>query len=440
MIYVRDYDIYFNIFICLVDMLIITELRERVYGKIERLRAVCLLLSAALAAILMLILGIYESSFFILPASLILLPFYPRNFKKKLLFETCLLSITFSYMLLLNDVTNMIPRFTYWGMAYIIFFHAGLWCILFLCIRLCTGMDTELPPSLWVVFLLIPVSTIAGTAALIPLLGKNTLPRPTSELLHLVVQFTFLFIDIVLLVFLKRFAEYFQNEKERRLLEQQLSWQEKHYRQLIRSSEQIQKIWHDMKNHFRTAALLYDEDRTDELREYLKTAADMPGQPGRVISTGNVSFDAILNIKLSEMREKGISCAPSLSIPRGLELPFSDTVVILGNLLDNAAAACLSAMEIKGQDNSAGSPPPNGSSPAVILSAVWQQGTLLIHMENPCADTEKKPYGIGMKNVEETVRKHFGTLKTKTEDGQYVTDIILYDIAAAPSAPADERN
>ena len=33
-----------------------------------------------------------------------------------------------------------------------------------------------------------------------------------------------------------------------------------------------------------------------------------------------------------------------------------------------------------------------------------------------------------MKNVEETVKKHSGTMSTEVKDGKYITDLILYKI------------
>ena len=84
-------------------------------------------------------------------------------------------------------------------------------------------------------------------------------------------------------------------------------------------------------------------------------------------------------------------------------------MTILGNLLDNAINSCTDASTIS-------------------LSVTWQQGTLFLHMENPCASEKKAPYGIGMKNVEETVKKYSGTLHTEVKDGKYITDIILYRI------------
>ena len=164
-----------------------------------------------------------------------------------------------------------------------------------------------------------------------------------------------------------------------------------------------------MKNHLQTLSILYAGNRTEELQEYLRQTYELLGHSEQVISTGNPSFDAVLNIKLAEMEKTDISCSPALSIPRGLDLPFSDTVTILGNLLDNAVNSCAA-----------------GSS--VTLSVTWQQGTLFLHMENPCTDEKRPPYGIGMKNVEETVKKYSGALSTEVKDGNYITNVILYSV------------
>lgn len=311
-------------------------------------------------------------------------------------------------------------------MPYIIIFHAGLWAILFLCLKLCRNIDTDIPLSLWIIFLFIPVCSLASSIVLIPLLNGNILSRPASDIFHLVIQMTLLFIGIALLSFLQRFTEYFMNEREQELLRQQLQYQENLYRQLISSSDQIQKIRHDMKNHLQAISLLYEENKTEELQQYLRTASDLLGQSERIISTGNPSLDAVLNVKLAEMNRKNISCSPELSVPRGLKFPFSDTVTILGNLLDNAINSCL---QFSSTNTDTASPAVRTSDPVsltVSLSIFWQQGTLLIHMTNPCRDTSKAPYGIGMKNVEETVKKYSGTLSTEVREGKYITDIILY--------------
>lgn len=140
MIYLTDYDIYLNTFLCLIDMIVIMELRERIYGRIVRLRGVCAALSVALVALMMFLPGSYRNTYFTLPVSMILLPFYPKNPKKKLLFEVCLFSSIFAYMMVLNDITNMTPRFSDLVITYVALYHAGLWILLFIILKLCRNI------------------------------------------------------------------------------------------------------------------------------------------------------------------------------------------------------------------------------------------------------------------------------------------------------------
>lgn len=366
----------------------------------------------------------------IIPVSLILLPFYPKNLNKKILYEVCLFSSAAAYLLALNDITNMIPRFSNWVMTYIIIFHAGLWILFFLVLKLCRSADTNIPMSLWLIFLFIPVCTFASSLSLLFLIDGNYMMRPASDILHLVIQTTLLFINLTLLKFLQKFTGYFQKEKEQSLLSQQLQYQENYYQNLIDSFGQVKKIRHDIKNHLQTITLLYEESKTEELKNYLHRTTDLLQHSERVVSTGNPSFDSILNIKLTELHKTGILCSPILSIPCGLEFPFSDTVTVLGNLLDNAINACHQVLSLPEGTEGVPASASDSDPLSVILSVTWQQETLFLHMENPCSSIIKVPYGIGMKNVEEVVMKYSGTMNTEVKDGKYIIDIVLYSIGA----------
>ena len=52
--------------------------------------------------------------------------------------------------------------------------------------------------------------------------------------------------------------------------------------------------------------------------------------------TIHIALDAILNLKLSQAKQKGILATCNSNISKNLELDASDLMVMLGNLLDNA--------------------------------------------------------------------------------------------------------
>ncbi len=413
MIYTTRYDILLNYLLCAADMLILARLMSRMYGPVIRHKRLLTGISALGILALMLMPAPYDNTFLTVPLSFLLLWFYPKNAKKKLLFESCLFTIVFSFIFIFNDITNLLPkRGEIWIMWYYLAYHAILWCLLVLCLKLCRSSNENLPLSLWIVFLLIPFTTLASSVLALFLLDAARLNRPVADLMHLFLQATFLFINLALFDLFRRFSLHYQKEQEQALLGQQLKAQEQHYRKLLEANARIDSIRHDMKNHLQTISLLCRQGENQELIEYLNTTTQELSQGDSLISTGNPAIDALLGLKISEMREKGIRCVPRLSIPKGLSFSFSDAVTILGNLLDNAIA---SSSEWK-------------TSPEILLSIAYQQNTLLFHMENPCSADTLHAYGTGMHNVVRAARKYSGTVQTALQNHTYITDVVLYHL------------
>ena len=126
--------------------------------------------------------------------------------------------------------------------------------------------------------------------------------------------------------------------------------------------------------------------------------------------TGNRLADAILSDKSSAL---GNNCHIEYYgiIPSSIE--NIDLCVILTNALDNAAEAC---QKIQSQS-------------VISIQASKQQGYFVLSIKNPTACTENFNYipsstksdsgqhGIGLHNVESTVKKYGGQIKVKCEDG-----------------------
>lgn len=60
-----------------------------------------------------------------------------------------------------------------------------------------------------------------------------------------------------------------------------------------------------------------------------------------VMKTGNVMVDAILNSKLTMIRERGIAVDATAIVPQNVPFSGIDMSVLIGNLLDNAMEACM---------------------------------------------------------------------------------------------------
>ena len=115
---------------------------------------------------------------------------------------------------------------------------------------------------------------------------------------------------------------------------------------ITRHCDEVQNIYktmrgwrHDYHNHIQTLlALSGDEEKA---KEYLRKLNEDLTQVDKVLKTGNVMVDAILNSKLSLIKSKGIAVHAKAVVPPELTVSEIDLCVIIGNLLDNAMEACL---------------------------------------------------------------------------------------------------
>ena len=82
--YISPYDLPVNLFLCTIDMCILSELMQRMYGPIRRFKKTALFIAVLTVLALALMPSPYENSFYTVPASFLLLGFYPKNKKKKL--------------------------------------------------------------------------------------------------------------------------------------------------------------------------------------------------------------------------------------------------------------------------------------------------------------------------------------------------------------------
>lgn len=418
----------FDIFLYAVTLCVFTALLNRIFGKpgpyLKWIQG-----GLFLAGIFLLILfdlisiqgsRFYELSMAEVPLCLFLLLSYSGSRQKKLFFAFSLFTLTVFYLFCLNDLTNLLHHGLNRYLPFYqiqLFYHIFLWLILFLCQKLSGSFEENifLPPSLWGFLFGISGALLLIALGFLPLVVSSSIGYNRKMFLHLGLMLLLLGLNYCLFALYKRFYLYGAKAREAALTRQQLEYQEKYYREYLHTTGEIRRLRHDMRNHLRTAAALYAQGKGQELENYLETSQKELKDYENFVMTGNPCLDAVLNLKLQEARQKNICCLTQLTVPENsVFLDFSDTVTILGNLLDNGITSALDFLA------------PGAPVPEIRLSLIYQEGNLLLHMDNPCKVKQKPPYGIGMKNVESRVEKYQGTLVTEVREGRYYTDILLY--------------
>ena len=418
----------FDIFLYGVTLCVFTALLNRIFGKpgscLKWIQG-GLFLAGVLLLVLFDLISIrgsrfYELSMAEVPLCLFLLLSYSGSRQKKLFFAFSLFTLTVFYLFCLNGLTNLLHHGLNCYLPFYqiqLFYHLFLWLILFLCRKLCGSFEENifLPPSLWGFLFGISGALLLIALCSLPLVASSSMEYNRKMLLHLGLMLLLLGLNYCLFALYKRFYLYGAKVREAALTRQQFEYQEKYYREYLHTAGEIRRLRHDMRNHLRTAASLYARGKGQELENYLEASQKELKDYENFVMTGNPCLDTVLNLKLQEARQKNISCLPQLTVPENsVFLDFSDTVTIFGNLLDNAIASSLEFLA------------PGAPVPEIRLSLIFQEGNLLLHMDNPCKNRQRPPYGIGMKNVESRVEKYQGTLVTEVKERRYYTDILLY--------------
>lgn len=258
------------------------------------------------------------------------------------------------------------------------------------------------------------ISAIICLSALSSLISLSTDNKIRKDFFvnAIVIILTVIFLGILLSLFLNVIAkQHFTAVSQ--MMEKQVELQIDHYEKLEKMNAEISRFRHDYTNHLRSILSLIQMREYSQAEEYIeKLQKAKNGSAAAMFYTGNKLADAILADKSAAL---GDNCRIEYSgiIPTSIE--NVDLCIILSNALDNAAEACREL-----------------TSPCVIsIFAGTQQGYFVMSVKNPTAcdhnfydippttKPEKGRHGMGLYNIENTVKKYDGQIKIKCENGVF---------------------
>lgn len=197
---------------------------------------------------------------------------------------------------------------------------------------------------------------------------------------------------------------------------------DKHYEEVETMYRKMRGWRHDYHNHIQVLKAHMEMKDYEEASCYLDMLNHDLSTVDTVIKTGNVMVDAILNSKLSMMKEKNIHIDVTAIVPS--EVPFSgiDLSVLIGNLLDNAMEACVKQ---ENEDN---------RFIRIYIDIVKKQ--LYIAITNSMDGRAKKAgmkylsskggiHGFGLLRIDGIVRKYGGFINRQNEEGVFATEVML---------------
>lgn len=180
-------------------------------------------------------------------------------------------------------------------------------------------------------------------------------------------------------------------------------------------------IRHDIKQHLQTINSLM-HDNVDTAEHYINDLMKNQIEPVlSFIKTDNITFDAIVNTKLTIC--KNLNIKTDLRIMKhSLDPMSSDEIgVLFGNLFDNAIEAAKDTKE-----------------KSIVLEVQKQEGYISIFMSNSIdrsvidrneelktTKEDAELHGYGIKNIRKIVEKRDGIIEFFEENGRFCCDILL---------------
>ena len=222
-------------------------------------------------------------------------------------------------------------------------------------------------------------------------------------------------------------ATFCKNYKEESLLKDEyLRLSKQHYETLLKNTQEIRSLRHDMQSHVNALSYFSKEKDWEKLQAYIEEVNENAQKVRLYTVNVNHGFiNAILEDSLSKEPEIAFSCVGK--IPADIRIDDYDLCTIFSNLIRNAVEACNRL--------------PEGAKKWIHLDLYMLQDNLYIRMENPVmseinvqklegstSKEDKKNHGFGIYNLKNAVEKYQGEVSFDCEDQKFIAEIVLWNV------------
>lgn len=182
------------------------------------------------------------------------------------------------------------------------------------------------------------------------------------------------------------------------------------------------KAIHDFHHHLSVIQTLAQKKDDRQISEYIGSVLATSAAPAQLCRSGNNIIDAVINSKLREARQKDIRAAYTIQIQDLSAFEQADICAILANQIENAFDAC---EKVPAERN-------------VQIFIRQKEGFVVFKVTNPVianpfldnetlASTKTDSavlHGLGLKNIQDIVKKYNGSLQSEYKDGRFISTVI----------------
>ncbi len=214
--------------------------------------------------------------------------------------------------------------------------------------------------------------------------------------------------------------DYAAKEEHNRFLEQQAE----QYVTLHNHMEQTRRLRHDFRHFVHALSTLAEQGDLDSVKLYLKAYEQ---EQAAVLDTvrpfcKNAALNALFNHYMAMAQESGIVTDWKIALPEPLAIPELDLLSILGNLLENAVAGCLTVPE--NQRRFSLSIQTMEQDSLYIVSSNSFDGHL-VKESGTLRSSKGYGHGVGLYSIRTLAEKYHGMAQFSNKDTEFCMDIVL---------------
>ena len=189
---------------------------------------------------------------------------------------------------------------------------------------------------------------------------------------------------------------------------------EKQYSEdLIRISDSVRQIKHDYANHMNVIAALAQDGDLEKLRQYMSDYHAEYGAVDHYAVTGEPFLDALLASKLMACEARQIQVRLVAFGWGKTDLSEVELVSLFGNLIDNAANACMVL------------PAAKRAIKITFKRKARMLGLCVSNTTDGLVQEEALSGGLGLPRIRSIVAAHNGIFSLRRENGLFTVDLLL---------------
>lgn len=254
------------------------------------------------------------------------------------------------------------------------------------------------------------LSTITLTYALY---YSDEVEQVAMKLGFVILPFTLLSSFIILMV-ITALEKYEQLEKAQQLAK----IRESYYQNLKQHEDRLRQLRHDMRNHLFIIQTLLVEKNQEQALSYLEELLDSNALEGYKRFCENETANAVLRVKVDTILQANLEHDFKIEIPRQISIADLDLCSLLGNALDNAIEAAISAENKK-----------------IIMRCRCDKGAFMLKVINhfsgyidkelKTTKLDKENHGFGLSSMKEIAVRYNGYLETYVSNNIFELVIFL---------------